>query len=121
PRNARRALAPNNLSGKGYIRARQAYLDALSGREARALVGIRAAERLARQIGDGALLVQALTTHGHILARHDDSWDASLDQYREALAISETSAFPLEGLPARRALRRLEEAHATRRAEGDGS
>ncbi len=112
-RKARRALAPNNLSGKGYIQVRQAYLDSLCGREARALDRIQAAERLARRIGDGALLVQALTVHGHVLAQHDDSLDAALRQYREALAISEKSSFPLEGLPARRALRRLEEMHTT--------
>jgi tetratricopeptide (TPR) repeat protein len=116
-RKARRALAPNNLSGKGYIQVRQARLDSLSGREARALDRIQAAEQLARQIGDDALLVQALTVHGHILAQHDDSGDAALQQYRAALAISEKSSFPLEGLPARRALRHLEEMRAAKPGE----
>lgn len=116
-RKARRALAPNNLSGKGYIQVRQARLDSLCGREERALDRIQAAEQLARQIGDDALLVQALTVHGHVLAQHDDSRDAALRQYREALAISENSSFPLEGLPARRALRHLEEMHTTRPSE----
>jgi tetratricopeptide (TPR) repeat protein len=110
-RQARQSLAPNNPSGKGYIQIRQARLDSLSGREARALDRVRAAEQLARQVGDNILLVQALTVHGHVLAQRDDSWQAALSQYRQALAISEGSPFPLEGLPARRALRRLEEMH----------
>lgn len=109
---AKQALTSTNLSGKGYIQVRLAYLDTLSGREARALDRIAAAERLARRIGDDPLLVQALTVHGHIVAQHEDSWDAALTYYRQALAISEPSSFPLDGLPARRALRRLEERHA---------
>ncbi|HEV8191508.1 MAG TPA: hypothetical protein VGP82_08485 [Ktedonobacterales bacterium] len=108
-RGARQALASNNLAGKGYIQVRQAYLDALSGREARALERIAGAEQLARELGDNTLLVQALTVHGHILAQQPDAWNTALIQYRQALAISESSAFPLEGLPARRAVRRMEE------------
>lgn len=107
-RKARQARTSRDLSGKGYIQARQAYLDALSGRETRALERIASAEQLAREIGDDTLLVQALTVHGHILAQHPE---AALVQYRQALAISEPSSFPLEGLPARRAARRLEEMH----------
>jgi tetratricopeptide (TPR) repeat protein len=113
-RKARKALAPNNLSGKGYIWIREAQLDALSGREARAPGRIQAAERVARQISDDILLVQALTAHGHVLALHEETWDAALSHYRQALAISEHSPFPLEGLPARRALRQLEEIHAVK-------
>lgn len=120
-RSARQALTPNNLAGKGYILARQALLDALNGRAARALERILAAEQLARQIGDGALLVQVLTAHGHMLAQHEDSLDDAMSQYRQALAISEHSAFPLEGLPARRALRHLEEMHAQKTPEQQAS
>jgi tetratricopeptide (TPR) repeat protein len=108
---AKQALGANDLSGKGYIQARLAYLDALSGREARALERIAGAELLARDLSDDTLLVQALTAHGHILAQHPDAWQSALAQYRQALAISEPSSFPLEGLPARRAVRRLEEMH----------
>ncbi len=110
-RKAQHALDSNDLSGKGYIMVRRAYHDALSGREVRALDRIHAAERLARKIGDDELLVQVLTVYGHILAQHQDSWDAALTRYRQALAISEPSAFSLDGLPARRAVRRLEEMH----------
>lgn len=79
------------------------------------------AEQLARQIGDGALLIQVLTAHGHMLAQHEDSLDDAMSQYRQALAISEHSAFPLEGLPARRALRHLEEMHAQKTPEQQAS
>jgi tetratricopeptide (TPR) repeat protein len=111
-RKATQARLPNNRSGQGYLLARQAYLDALSGRGQRARERIEAAERLAREVGDDVLLVQVLTAHGHVLAQRPDTWEAALDQYRQALDISEHSAFPLEGLPARRAVRQLEEMHS---------
>lgn len=110
-RAARRALAPNDRSGPGFIETRQARLDSLRGREVRALERIRTAEQLARQLGDGPLLVQALTVHGQILERRPESWGAALGAYRDADVISRERGFPLGGLPARRALRRLEELH----------
>jgi tetratricopeptide (TPR) repeat protein len=108
-RAARRALAPNDRAGKGYIEMRQARLDALHGRAAHALERIDGVEQRARALDDGPLLIYALTVHGQILEERPDDWEAALLQYREALALSSARGLPFAGLLARRALRRLEE------------
>jgi tetratricopeptide (TPR) repeat protein len=108
-RAARRALASNDRSGKGYIQMYQARLDALRQREARALERIAAAEQLAYNLDDGHLLIHALTVHGHILAERREGREAALSHYRKAQVLAEERGTPCFGLSARRALRRLEE------------
>jgi hypothetical protein len=108
-RAARRSLALNDLAGKGFIHMRQARLDSLRHRTARALERIAAAERQAHELDDGPLLVQALTVHGQIVADRREDWEAALHLYRQAQAIAVERGIPYASLPARRALRRLEE------------
>jgi hypothetical protein len=108
-RTARRALAPNDRVGRGTIAMQQAYLDALRHRTARALGRIGAIEQLARELDDGLLLVQALTVHGHILAEQGEDCKEALRLYRTAHEVAAERGMPRVGLPAWRALRRLEE------------
>jgi hypothetical protein len=110
-RAARRSLEPHDRAGKGYIEIRQARLDALRAghRAARALERVGAVEQLAREIGDGQLIAHALTVHGQILEERYRDWEGALRRYREAQASAADCGIPHAGLPARRALRRLEE------------
>jgi hypothetical protein len=108
-RAARRICAPNDRSGRGFIEMRQARIDALHGRGDQAAERIGATEQLARELDDGPLLIQALTVEGHILADRREGWEAALDQYRAALAISTERGLPYAALLARRALRQIEE------------
>jgi tetratricopeptide (TPR) repeat protein len=106
---ARRALAPTDRAGRGFLEVRQARLDALHGRETQALERIGAAEQLARELDDAPLLSQALTMHGHLLAERREGSEAALRLYREALALADARKVPYAAMPARRALRQLEE------------
>jgi tetratricopeptide (TPR) repeat protein len=108
-RAARRALAPADRAGRGHLAMRQARIDALRHREAKALERIEAAERLARELDDPMLLIQALTVHGHILAQCRESWEAALRTYREARVIAAERGVPGGAVQAKHALRRLEE------------
>jgi hypothetical protein len=108
-RAARRSLAPNDRAGKGYIEMRQARLDALHGRAARALDRIHTAQQLARELDDSPLLIQTLTVHGHLLQECCQDREAALHLYREAQGLSAARGLPYACLLARRALRQLEE------------
>jgi hypothetical protein len=106
---ARRALASTDRTDKGFLKVRQARRDALRGRAAKALERIGAAEQLARELNDAPLLVQALTVHGHLLAEQREGLEVALHLYREALVLAAARKVPYAAMPARRALRQLEE------------
>jgi hypothetical protein len=108
-RAARRALAPNDRAGRGFIAIRQARLDALRGRRACALERVVTVEQFARELDDGPLLIQALTVQGHILAERREDWETALRLYREAQALATERGTPFAALHAWRALRQLEE------------
>lgn len=101
----RLAKETRDRPGQGLVRLAQIRYSRLSGATLDRITAIESVMKQARKLDDEALLAQALTALGDELAAQGNT-EASLESYRNALAVLDGTQTPVLLIPAQRALRR---------------